>query len=143
VTNGLSSTRAKIQHWINAIQVIIIVILFFQTFACYVQPDLLYGGLRVEGAAMRQAITVLAGRNAMMAVVSIWALVSQNPRLLLFAFVMHFLREGQDMFIVPLTPIEGAPPPVLNFFMFLVPFVIPEALALNKLRKLVAEQPAN
>jgi len=142
MSNGLSSSRSQIPPWINALQVVIILILLFQTFACYVKPELLYDGLRVDGAAMHQAIAVLAGRNAMMAVVSIWALVSQNPRLLLFAFVMHFLREGQDMFIVPLTAIEGGPPPLVNFFMFLVPFVIPEALAVMKLRKLVGELPA-
>jgi len=51
-------------------------------------------------------IYVLAGRNAVMMVISIIALVRQDARFYSFAFLMHSLRDFQDMFI---TPLAGAP----------------------------------
>ncbi len=55
-----------------------------------------------------------------MAIISLIALIRQDARFYSFAFVMHSLRELQDMFIIPLT---GAP--FVTFFVFLFVFVIP------------------
>jgi len=72
----------------------------------------------------------------MMAVISLLALVLQNPAFLCFAFVMHSLRELQDTFIIPLTnpPGNGR---VKVFFVFLFVFVIPEITAAVTLYKLI------
>ena len=128
--------KTKIPLWINILQIVILAILSFQTYTCYFNPNLIYPGITADSAA-RPIIYVLAGRNAMMAAISVIALLTQNPRFFSFAFLMHSLRDGQDMFIAPLT---GAPSsPVVVFLVFLIVFVIPEITAVFKLRKLADE----
>lgn len=125
--------KTKIPLWINILQVVILAILSFQTYACYFNPSLLYPGFTVDEVTAK-TIYVLAGRNAVMMVISIIALVRQNPRFYSFAFLMHSLRELQDMFIVPLTG-----EPFFIFFVFLFVFVIPEITAYLKLNKMANE----
>jgi hypothetical protein len=95
-------------------------ILTFQTYACYLNPKLIYPDF-VFDANTSKMIYTLAGRNAVMMVISIIALVRQDARFYSFAFLMHSLRELQDMFIAPLT--SGV---LAIFFVFLFVFVIPE-----------------
>ena len=125
--------KTKIPLWINILQVVILAILSFQTYACYFNPSLLYPGFTVDEVTAK-IIYVLAGRNAVMMVISIIALVRQNPRFYSFAFLMHSLRELQDMFITPLTSGQ-----YFIFFVFLFVFTIPEILAYIKLNKMANE----
>lgn len=125
--------KTKIPLWINILQVVILLILAAQTYACYLNPEMFYPGA-VTNAASHQVVYVLAGRNALMAIISLTALIRQNPRFYSFAFFMHSLRELQDMFIVPLT--GGG---IAIFFVFLIVFVIPEILAYFKLNKMANE----
>lgn len=125
--------KTKIPVWINILQVVILTILTFQTYACYFNPQLLYPGITVDENSAKM-IYVFAGRNAMMAVISVIALVRQNPRFYSFAFLMHSLRDFQDMFIAPLT--GGG---IVVFFVFLIVFVTPEIFAYLKLNKMANE----
>lgn len=125
--------KTKIPVWINILQVLILAILTFQTYACYFNPQLLYTGFTVDSVTAKM-IYVLAGRNAVMMVISIIALIKQDPRFYSFAFLMHSLRELQDMFIVPMTG-----EPLAIFFVFLIVFVIPEITAYFKLNKMANE----
>jgi hypothetical protein len=129
--------KTKIPLWINILQVVILAILSFQTYACYFNPVLLYPEITVDANSAKM-IYVLAGRNAVMMVISIIALVRQNPRFYSFAFLMHSLRELQDMFIVPLTGGTGGAA-IGIFFVFLFVFVIPEITAFIKLGKMADE----
>ncbi|MBI3241260.1 MAG: hypothetical protein HYZ49_03095 [Chloroflexi bacterium] len=129
--------KTKIPIWINILQVVILAILSFQTYACYFNPNLIYPGITIDATSAKM-IYVLAGRNAVMMVISILALVKQNPRFYSFAFLMHSLRELQDMFIVPLTGEPGVPA-IANFLVFLIIFVIPEITAYLKLNKMANE----
>ena len=131
------SMKTKIPVWINILQVIILAILTFQTYACYFNPELIYPGITMDAASAKM-IYVLAGRNAVMMVISILALVRQDPRFYSFAFLMHSLRELQDMFITPLTGEPGTQAIVI-FFVFLIVFVIPEITAYFKLDKMANE----
>lgn len=125
--------KTKIPIWINILQIVILAILSFQTYSCYFNPKLIYPEfvLNAESANM---IYVLAGRNAVMMVISIIALIRQNPRFYSFAFLMHSLREAQDMFITPLTSGQ-----YFIFFVFLFVFTIPEILSYLKLNKMANE----
>ena len=125
--------KTKIPIWVNILQIVILAILAFQTYACYFNPSLLYPGVIVDSVTAKM-IYVLAGRNAVMMVISIIALVRQDPRFYSFAFLMHSLRELQDMFIVPMTG-----EPLAIFFVFLIVFVIPEITAYFKLNKMANE----
>jgi len=126
--------KTKIPLWINILQVVILAILSFQTYACYFNPELIYPGMTIDASV----IYVLAGRNAMMAAISLLALIRQNPRFYSFAFLMHSLRDLQDMFIAPLTGEPGGAA-IGTFFVFLIVFVIPEILAYFKLNKMANE----
>ena len=121
--------KTKIPIWINVLQVVILAILSFQTYACYFNPKLIYPDF-VFDANTSKMIYTLAGRNAVMMVISMIALIRQNPRFYSFAFLMHSLREAQDMFIAPLTSGQ-----YFIFFVFLFLFTIPEILAYIKLNK--------
>lgn len=125
--------KIKIPVWVNILQVVILAILTFQTYASYFNPDLLSPGLVVDSASAK-IIYTLAGRNAVMMVISIIALVRQDARFYSFAFLMHSLRELQDMFIAPLT--GGG---LAVFFVFLIVFLIPEIIAYFKLNKIAME----
>ena len=125
--------KAKIPLCINILQVVILAILSFQTYACYFNPQAAYPDAATDSAT-RAVVYILAGRNAVMMVISIIALVRQNPRFYSFAFLIHSLRELQDMFIAPLT--GGG---VAVFFVFLFVFTIPEILAYFKLNKMANE----
>ena len=125
--------KIKIPIWINILQFVIFGILTFQTYACYLNPGLLYPGFTVD-AASAKIIYVLAGRNAVMMIISLIALFRQEPRFYSFAFLMHSLRELQDMFIAPLT--SGV---WLVFFVFLIIFLNPEISAYFKLNQMASE----
>ncbi len=126
--------KTKIPIWINILQVVILGILAFQTYACYLNPKLIYPDF-VFDANTSKMIYTLAGRNAVMLVISLFALLRQDARFYSFAFLMHGLREVQDMFILPLT-MGIAPMSVGIFFVFLIIFVIPEVAAYLKLSRM-------
>ena len=129
--------KTKIPIWINILQVLILAILTFQTYASYFNPSLLSPGLVVDSASAK-IIYTLAGRNAVMMIISLLALIRQDARFYSFAFLMHSLRELQDIFIVPLTGgISGAT--IGIFFVFLIVFVIPEITVYFKLNKIANE----
>ncbi|MBZ0276495.1 MAG: hypothetical protein K8I60_10140 [Anaerolineae bacterium] len=132
--------KKRIPIWINILQVVILAILSFQAFALFFNPGQLYAGLVVDDAT-RPMILVLAGRNVVMALISLLALIRQESRFYSFAFLMHALRELQDMFFVPLTLSgDASGGAVMIFLVFLVVFVIPEITAFFRLNKL-ANQP--
>lgn len=124
----------SIPIWIDLLQVVILFILSRQAFNCYFHPEKIYPGL--TGAPARKVLYVLAGRNTVMAVISLAALVLQNPAFLCFAFVMHSLRELQDMFIIPLTNPPGNDR-IKVFLIFLIIFVIPEITAVVTLYRMI------
>lgn len=122
------TTRMPI--WINVLQIAILAILSYQTYGSYFDPELLFSGL--ESSPVTDGIVnTLAGRNATMLIISLIALIWQNPKFYAFAFLMHFIRDLQDMFMT-----LSAGMPIFVFFVFLIVFVIPEALALWTLHNL-------
>lgn len=132
--------KKRIPIWINILQVVILAILSAQAFALFFNPSQLYAGLVVDDAT-RPMIFVLAGRNVVMALISLLALIRQEPRFYSFAFLMHALREVQDMLFVPLTLSgDASGGAVMIFLVFLIIFVIPEITAFFRLNKL-ANQP--
>lgn len=112
------------------LQAVIIAILAFQTYGSYFNPELLFNGV-VSDPVTDSIINTLAGRNATMLVISLVAIIWQNSRFYAFAFLMHLVRDMQDMFMTLFADM-----PIYVFFVFLIVFVIPEALALRTLRNL-------
>ena len=128
--------REAIPIWINCLTVLIIFILAFQSYSAYLDTSLAFGDYSLESIANKEAMGKLAGRNVVMLLLTLMALQSQNPVFLAFTFLMHLLRELQDMFIVPYYLGFTTPKGMAVFCVFLFVFVIPEFLALLKLKKL-------
>jgi len=136
--------KTKIPLWINILHVVLILILSSQAFSFYFKPELVYPGINIDSIVNQLSIYELAGRTATMAIVSIVVLLSQNPRFFVVAFLMHFLRESQEMFIDPLNPLVNTPvPPIADFFVhvFIVTLELIALIILYKISKRLDEAP--
>ena len=127
---------ATIPLWINGLSIVIALILAFQCFSGYFEPSLAFGDFSLDRVANREAMSKLAGRNLVMLVLTLLALMSRNPLYLAGTFLMHFLREAQDLFIVPYHLGFTTPKGMAVFCVLLFMFVIPEFVALKTLRKI-------
>ncbi len=137
-TPNTNYRRDQIPLWIYLLSGLLALILAFQSYSAYFDPSLAYGTLGLDTDANKQVMSTLGGRNVVMLLLTLMAMKSGNSMLLAFTFIMHLAREGQDMFIVPyyagFTTIQG----IMTFCSFLFIFVIPELLALLKLKKIAA-----
>jgi hypothetical protein len=138
-TPNANFRRDEIPLWINGISILVAAILTFQSISAYVNPSWAYGLFDNTTLANQQVMTVLGGRNVVMLLLTLLALRSQNAMFLTYTFIMHLIREAQDMFIVPyfegFTTIKG----IGIFLTFLLVFVIPYLFAIKKLRTLAAK----
>lgn len=139
---AIAATRkSPIPAWINALTLLIAAILAVQSYSAYLDPGLAFGDYHASDVAQQRLMTTLAGRNAVMLLLTVLALASQDARLLGWSFVMHLARESQDMFIVPYYHGFTTPRGWLTFCVFLFVFVIPEFLAVRTLRRLAVSPP--
>lgn len=130
--------RDQIPRWIFALSALLALILAFQSYSAYFDPALAFGSFGLDTMVNRQVMSTLGGRNVVMLALTLMAMQSRNAMFLAYTFIMHLGRELQDMFIVPyyagFTTAKG----MSLFAVFLVVFVIPELLALLKLKKIAA-----
>ena len=130
--------RDDIPAWINALSGLVALILLFQSVSAYLVPSWAYGAFDLDLSANRQVMMTLGGRNVVMLLLTVAAVRSQNAMFLAYSFLMHLIRELQDMFIVPyfagFTTAKG----IGTFAIFVFVFVVPYFIALRTLRKLAA-----
>ena len=131
--------RDPIPKWINALSLLIVLILALQSFSAWFDPSLAFGDYNSDTLSNQRAMSTLAGRNVVMLALTLMALQSQNAMFLAYSFLMHLIRELQDMFIVPYYHGFTTPKGMAVFCVFLIVFVIPELLALLKLKNLAAK----
>lgn len=110
-----------------------VLILFFMTIQVYWfffdHQFLVDAGITVEGSANLNIIYTTASRLLAMVVVTVFVLITQNPKQYLVVLLMSVLREGQEMFIDPLFPYANSPAsPAVDFGMHVV-FVALETAA--------------
>lgn len=123
----------KIPVWINIINMIVIGILFFQMLSAFINPSWAYGTFE-NNEVNRQAILTLAGRNFTMIIIILFALKSQNAKLIAFIFLMNFIREFYDMILMGY--INHFSIKSIGMMLTFLVFLIPYFLALKKLRQL-------
>jgi hypothetical protein len=70
--------KDKIPMWINGISILVLFILLFQAISAFVNPSWAYGAFDNSANANRQVLFTLAGRNIVMFVITLAALVSHN-----------------------------------------------------------------
>lgn len=125
VTPFVKKTRASIPGWITFINVVVLVILVFQVYAGMVNPSMAYGSFQnIE--PNRQAILTLAGRNLVMIIVTITAMLSKKPQLLQGIFLMNICRELYDMLLVGYLQQFSAQAWMWmsSFLIFLIPYYL-------------------
>jgi len=72
-------------------------------------PAVLASGIQIDGVANLNLLYEFASRTFVMAVISLFVLVSQNPRYFLIVLLMNILREGLETIIDPMFPLANAP----------------------------------
>ena len=132
---------SNIPIWINILQVLLLLILFQQTYQFYFDIDaVLASGIQIEGIPNKNLIYEFAGRTATMAIVSILILLSQDIKLFIIMFVMNVFREGQETIIDPMYPLVNAPvTPTIDLVMHIIIVAI-EIGALAQLIKIYKSQ---
>ena len=132
---------SNIPIWINILQVLLLLILFQQTYQFYFDIDaVLASGIQIEGIPNKNLIYEFAGRTGTMAIVSILILLSQDVKLFIIMFVMNVFREGQETIIDPMYPLVNAPvTPTIDLVMHIIIVAI-EIGALAQLIKIYKSQ---
>ncbi|MBJ2175192.1 hypothetical protein JBL43_13145 [Aureibaculum sp. A20] len=78
-------------------------------------------GIAVDGVPTLNLIYEMGARTLVMALASIYVLITQNPKQFLVVLFMNIFREGQEMIIDPLFPLLNAPTsPMVDFWIHVV-----------------------
>jgi len=125
----------KIPIWIKILGWFLAIFGLLLGVASYVAPEMVISGISTDTAPNLQAMGMLGGRNLAMAITLMVALLSKRPGFLMLAFIMRAVTEVSDMFISATTGIMGIPTAAL-IAVYLLLFIIPEILAIRKLRSM-------
>lgn len=128
-------SKSKIPNWIKVFGWILGVFGIILGIISYVAPDMMVPGMVTDSPANTQAMGMLGGRNIAMGITIIVALLSKKTDLLMLAFIMRFATEIQDMVVSMSTGIMGVPAVALGV-VYIALFIIPEILAIKKLREI-------
>lgn len=110
-----------------ALNLIILAILTWKSWAMMAQPDVVFGLAQHYELPHQRALWELTGRNLAMMVIGLWALVHPGRFTYGAVFLMGLIRESADMvFASGLMPGDlGTPhPEALSFLIFLIPYGI-------------------
>lgn len=122
--------KAKIPIWVNILQVILVLIMLGQVYMYFFNHQMMESsGVKVDSVPMLNLVYEMGARTLVMALASIYVLITQNPKQFLVVLLMNIFREGMEMIIDPLYPILNAPAsPTMDFWIHVV-IVIIEILA--------------
>lgn len=78
-------------------------------------------GVVVEGVPMLNLVYEMGARTLVMALASVYVMITQDAKPFLVVLFMNIIREGQEMIIDPLFPILNAPvSPTADFWIHVV-----------------------
>jgi len=78
-------------------------------------------GVMVQGSPMLNLVYEMGARTFVMVIVSVFVLITQDPKQYLVVLLMNIVREGQEMIIDPLYPVLNAPAsPTVDFWIHVV-----------------------
>lgn len=119
-------TKIKIPLWVNILQAILILIMITQVYMYFFNHQLIADtGISVDGNPMLNLIYEMGARTLVMVIVSIYVMITQEPKQFLVVLLMNIIREGQEMIIDPLFPVLNAPvTPVVDFGIHVIIVVI-------------------
>ena len=113
--------NSQIPIMVNVLLIILILFMGVQVYSFYFNhQSLIDVGITIQGDPDLNIIYTTAGRLVAMIAVSIFVLITQNPKQYLIVLFMSIFREGQETFIDPLFPYENAAPALVDFGMHVV-----------------------
>lgn len=114
--------KKKIPLWVNIMQAILILIMMSQVYMYFLNHQMMEAtGVKVDSVPMLNLVYEMGARTLVMALVSIFVIISQNPQQYLVVLLMNILREGQEMIIDPMFPVANAPgSPTVDFWIHVV-----------------------
>ena len=132
--------NSKIPIWINILQVLLTAIMLQQVYIYFFDHEsLTSAGIEISGTPQLNLIYEFAGRTLVMAIISIFVLITQNPRYFLVVLLMNIFREGAETIIDPMFPLANAPmTPTADLIAHIV-IVLIEIFAFVKMYKIVKE----
>ena len=132
--------NSRIPLWVNILQILLTLIMLQQAFMfAFNHQAVLASGIQIDGVANLNLLYEFASRTFVMAIISLFVLVSQSPRYFLVVLLINILREGFETIIDPLFPLANAPmSPTADFIAHLIIVGI-EILALVKVYKITRE----
>ena len=102
--------NSRIPLWVNILQILLTLIMLKQAYMfAFNHQAVLASGIQIDGVANLNLLYEFASRTFVMAIISLFVLVSQNPRYFLVVLLMNILREGFETIIDPLFPLANAP----------------------------------
>ena len=102
--------NSRIPLWVNILQILLTLIMLQQAYMfAFNHQAVLASGIQIDGVANLNLLYEFASRTFVMAITSLFVLVSQNPRYFLVVLLMNILREGFETIIDPLFPLANAP----------------------------------
>jgi hypothetical protein len=132
----------KIPLWITLFGSFLVLIGLYAGVACYTNVGSFIAGYTTDTIPHKYGAWEMGARNLSMALVMLLALISRHPRLIGLAFIMRVLTETQDMVIGAITGAMGMPTPVV-IGVFVLLFIIPEAVCIWQLNKLASNASAS
>lgn len=122
--------KRRIPTWVNAMQVILILIMLGQAYLCFFGHEgWAAAGVSIEGNPSLNIIYETGSRLLVMVVASVYVLITQDARQWLVVLLMNVVREGQEMIIDPLWPVANAPASPMTDFAIHVVIVAIEVAA--------------
>ena len=132
--------NSKIPIWINILQVLLTVIMLQQVYMYFFDhKSLTSAGIEISGTPQLNLIYEFAGRTLVMAIISIFVLITQNPRYFLVVLLMNIFREGAETIIDPMFPLANAPMTPTADLIAHILIVLIEIFAFIKMYKIVKE----
>ncbi len=129
--------NSSIPLWVNILQFLLILIMLSQVYMYFFNHLLLNKtGIVIEGIPILNLIYEMGARTAVMALVSLFVMFTQDPKQYLVILLMNILREGQETIIDPMFPMDNAiGSPSMDLIIHIVIVAI-EVLAFIKVYKI-------
>ncbi len=112
----------KIPLWVNIVQAILILIMLGQVYMYFFNHQMMAdSGISVNSVPMLNLVYEMGARTLVMAIASIFVMITQNPKQFLVVLLMNIVREGLETIIDPLYPVLNAPAsPTADFWIHVV-----------------------
>ncbi len=114
--------KSKIPLWVNIMQSVLILIMLAQVVMYFFNHQMMVdAGMHTEGVPNLNLIYEMGARTLVMVLISMYVMVTQNPKQYIVVLIMNILREGFETIIDPLYPLLNAPvSPMVDFGMHIV-----------------------